>query len=180
MEKGTPWFVKLFLCLLFFPGLLLAESAQQHFPEGQRAYAAGDLEGAKAKFSLVIGLEPQHQQARNYLKMIAAAETKSGRSGVLEKQLSALIIPKVEFREATFGTALNYLRTLAEKESEGKVKVSFVVQMPAAFVETQTVTLNVTNIPFTEVLRYLGDLAGVQFVIERYAIIVKERTGKPL
>jgi hypothetical protein len=35
------------------------------------------------------------------------------------------------------------------------------------------VTLSVTNIPLTEVLKYIGSLANVQFEYEKYAVRVK-------
>ncbi len=43
-------------------------------------------------------------------------------------------------------------------------------------VAKQTVTLNLTNIPFTEVLKYVGQLTGTRFDIEKYAIVVRPAT----
>ena len=39
------------------------------------------------------------------------------------------------------------------------------------------ITLNLTNIPFTEALRYVGSLAGVAFTYDKYAIMVKPVGG---
>src|SRR5438132_12440864 len=68
------------LCAL---GLLAAQtcfgqSAQEIFTEAQRAYMAGDFATAKEKLNIVLQLQPNHQFARNYLRMIAAQEGKSG------------------------------------------------------------------------------------------------------
>jgi hypothetical protein len=81
----------------------------------------------------------------------------------------------VEFKEATLGSALDYLKQVVARVSEGKAAVNFIVQLPDDQVKTQTVTLNVTNIPFTEVLRYIGGLANVQFEYEKYAVVVKAK-----
>ena len=50
--------------------------------------------------------------------------------------------------------------------------VNFVVQLPEQQANVP-VTLNVTNVPFTEVLKYVGTLANVTFTYDRYAIMVR-------
>jgi len=96
-----------------------------------------------------------------------------------EKQLAALIIPQISFKDATLGSALDYLKKSVEKASGGKQAVNFVIQLPAEQVNTQTVTLNLSNIPFTEAVRYLGDLANATIVYDKYAIMVKPKAGAP-
>jgi hypothetical protein len=85
--------------------------------------------------------------------------------------------PADQFRDATLGSALDYLKNQAAKLSNNKVAVNFVVQLPDDVVKTRTVTLSLANVPFTEALRYLGDLAGVSFTYEKYAITVKPKAG---
>lgn len=157
---------------------LHAQTAADLMTEGQRAYSAGDMETAKAKFQLVLEVERNHKTARNYLRMIQAAEARAGVGGVLQKQLQTVVLPKVELRDTTFGATLDYLKQQTAKASDGKVNVSFVSQLPADFMNTQTVTLNLAQVPLTEVLRYVGDLAGVQFSIEKHAVVVKKK-GPP-
>jgi len=165
----------------FALGLLLicseganAQSSQQLFNEAQRAYISGDVETAKQKFTTVLEIDPSNTSARNYLRMITTQE-KSDTGEQMQNQLKALILPKVEFRDATFGSALEYMRQAASRQSGGKVSVSFVVQLPPEFKDTQKVTLNLANIPFTEALHYLCELGGVDYKIEKYAIIVKKK-----
>jgi len=169
---------------ILLAGLLLvscngafAQSSQQLSNEAQRAYLSGDVDTAKQKFKMLLEIDPSNTLARNYLRMIDASENKDG-GGQMEKQLKNLVLPKVEFREATFGSALEYMRKLAAKQSDGKVNVSFVVQLPPDFEETRKVTLNVGPIPFSEALRYLCDLAGVDFKVEKFAIIIRKKAGE--
>jgi hypothetical protein len=56
--------------------------------------------------------------------------------------------------------------------SGGKTNVSFVTQLSEEQ-KAVPVTLSVTNIPLTEVLKYIGSLANVQFEYEKYAVRVK-------
>jgi len=65
------------------------------------------------------------------------------------------------------------MKKAADKISNGKVAVSFVVEVPPDQVNSQPVTLSLTNIPFTEALRYIGGVAGLNFTYEKYAIVVR-------
>ena len=168
------------ICLLITDSSLTAAPGelQQLLTEGQAAYQKGDLATAKMDFDWVIRMDPHNKAAIGYLRMIAAQEgQRSKGGGAQEKALSGLMIPKLEFKDATLGSALDYMKKAAEKISEGKVAVSFVVQLPQEQVNTQTITLSLANVPYTEALRYIGDLASLKFTYEKYAIRVEPRTG---
>lgn len=154
-----------------------AQSAQQLINEAQRAYSSGDVETAKQKFKSALEVDPSNIAAQNYLRTILATEKTSG-GEQMEAQLKALILPKVELRDATFGSALEYLRQTANKESKSKTNVSFVVQLPPDFVETQKVTLSLNNVPFTAALHYLCELGGVDYKVEKYAVIIKKKAAE--
>ena len=174
---SIPFMKRPILCLATTLALMQPAMAQSPtVSEAQRAYVAGDYSTAKEKFKLILALEPRNQAAMNYLRMIALVEAKNGSGGSMEQQLKTLIVP-VEFKEATFGAALDYLKDQAAKISAGKVQPSFVLQ-PGVDRNT-SITLHLSGAPFTEVLRYLGELANVQFVIERYAITVKSKSITP-
>jgi hypothetical protein len=151
--------------------------AQQSVPEllnaAQQAYMRGDYETAKRQFQMVNRIDPKNPTAIGFLRRIAAEAKPS--AVTLEKQLATVVIPKVEFKEATLGSVLDYLKQVVAKTTDGKTSVNFIVQLPDDQVKTQPITLSVTNIPFTEVLRYLGGLAGVQFEYDKYAVVVKPR-----
>ena len=153
-----------------------ASSSQQLFNEAQRAYVGGDVATAAEKFKIVVELDPGNVAAKNYLRMIAAQEKKDG-SAAIEKQLKSLVLPKVEFKDATFGSALDYLKQQAAKQSDGKIKVSFVLQIPQETVDTRRATLALSDIPFTDALHYLCELAGVDYKIEKYAVIIKPKAA---
>jgi len=149
------------------------ESSQELLSQAQAAYLRGDLDTARQQFELVNRLDPRNVTAIGYLRMIKAQQAKGGGGAQIEKQLSTVIMPQVQFRDATLGAALEFLRLQVKKASNDKVAVNFVVQLPEAQAQTQTVTLNLTNVPFTEVLKYLGGVANISFVYDKYAIIVR-------
>ena len=162
-------------------GLLLAIAGgamgqtSQLLTEAQHAYLTGNVEASKEKFQSVLQRDPENITARNYLRMIAVTEKQGGGPGQLEKQLTSLVLAKVEFKEATFGSALEYLKQAVAKQTEGKTQVSFVVELPPEFFETKKVTLNLANIPFTEALRYVCELGGVEYRFGKYAIVIQPK-----
>lgn len=150
------------------------QSVQQLLTEGQKAYMSGDVETAKRYFQMVNRADPKNVTAIGFLRRIAV-EGKKGGGNTTEKQLASVVMPKVEFREATLGSVLEYLKQTLTKSTEGRVSVNFIVQRDVPV--TQPITLSVTNIPFTEVLRYIGGLADVQFEYDKYGVVVKPKNA---
>ena len=164
--------------VLLLAGLIvstLPAAAQQSslLSQAQKAYLAGDIATAKPLFEKVLADDPQNVAARNYLKAIKQAEAEAGPGAQVEKQFQALILPKIDFQEATLDSALDALRQQAAKASGGKIQPNFVVQPGVN--TSAPVTLHLTNIPFREAMRYVGNLANAEMVIDRYAIIVKPK-----
>jgi len=159
--------------LALFAEVGYAQTAQEVLTEAQRAYLRGDKDTAKAKFKLVLELDPRNTTAQNYMHMIQVQEKANTGSGAeREKQLAGVVLPRVELKDASFETTLDYLKQSAAKQ--GRNDISFVVQVPPEVAEAKKVTLNLSNIPFTEVLRYVGELTGFKFSIDKYAIVVKQ------
>jgi len=170
----------LFALLFSAAGVWAAGSdVQQFLTEGQTAYMRGDLATAKSAFSMAYQIDPRNQVAIGYLKRIKVDEASKPKGNDQERQLAALIIPQIQFRDATVGAALDYFKRAVEKQSGGRQAVNFVVQLPAEQVNTQTVTLNLTNVPFTEAVRYFAELANATVVYDKYAIMVKPKSTAP-
>ena len=129
------------------------------------------MEAAKKGFQSVVRNDPRNQVAINYLRMIQVQEAKTPKGNNQEKQLATLIIPKVEFEEATIGSAIESLSQSVAKASDGKQTVNFVVNLPED-VKLKTITLKLRNIPFTELIHYLGELGNLNFEYDKYAIKV--------
>jgi hypothetical protein len=153
-----------------------ADDVQQLLGQAQTEYLRGDLAEAKRDFQLVLQENPHNVVAANSLRMININLAKAGPSNPQEKQLSTLIVPKVEFKEATLDSVFDYLKKTAAKLSNDKIAVNIVPQLSDEQ-RSQPVTLSLSNVPFTEVMKYVGTLAKVRFVFEPYAISVKPLSG---
>ena len=147
------------------------QNPKQLVAEGKRAYMNRDFSTAREKFQKLLEIEPGNTFGLQYLRAMEIVEEKSGTGTPLAQQLKNLTIPKVEFRDATFRDALDALAG-RHREEEPRIKISFVLQIPE---ETQRkpVTLSLSNVPFLEVLRYLCDATGTQYVVETHAVVIK-------
>jgi hypothetical protein len=164
------------LSALAFAGAVYAESEQEFLTAAQVAYQKGDVATAKRNFEMVYKINPRNAVAIGFLKTIAANATKDNGAAAVERSLTALIVPQIQFKEATLGSALDFMRKKAEELSGGKQSVNFVVQ-PGVDRDGTHVTLALREIPFTEALRYMGDLANVSFEYQKYAVVVKSKGG---
>jgi hypothetical protein len=147
--------------------------------EGQAAFQRGDIQKAKEAFDMAYSLDTRNTVVVGYLRRIKEAEKTMPRSVDREKQYAAVIIPKLEFRDATLGSALDFVKRTVDKQTGGKQPISIVVQMPTEQINTLTVTLNLTNIPVTEALRYIADLVNANVIYEKYAVVIRPRAGAP-
>lgn len=155
-----------------------ADDVTDLMSDAQRTYVRGELAGAKEKFRLVLKLDPNNRTAQGYLRRITADEATQFAGKLApnstEAALKKIILEKVDFRDATLVELLEYLRQKGNQLGEGKVAVNFVCQLDEQ-AKGARVTLTLQKVPFTEVLRYIGELANVQFSFEPYAIVVKPR-----
>jgi hypothetical protein len=91
-------------------GAAFAENVQQLLTDAQTAYMRGDVENAKATFEMVSKLDPRNQTALAFLRRIQVEQAAKGGAGGVEKKFAAVIIPTIEFKEATLREALEFLR----------------------------------------------------------------------
>lgn len=156
----------------------LATDVTDLMTEAQRAYIRNDLAAAKEKFELVRKMDPSNKTAVSYLRRIVADEIQqnAGKAprNVTQEALQKFIMEKIELREASLAEALEFLKQKGNQLSGGKVAINFVLQLDDA-TQNAKITVALQRVPFSEVLRYVGDLANVQFVYEPYAIVVKPK-----
>ena len=125
----------------------------------------------------------------------AAAPAAPG-TDLLRRRLERIIIPKLEFREATVQEALDFLKKksveLDDESPPGEKGVNIVLKLPesgpavpgmepspnaklpgASVNPADTrITVSLTNIPLIEALKYVTGLANLKFKIDPYAVSV--------
>ena len=150
---------------------------QQLLKEGQTAYQKGDYESAKSAFEMVYSMDSRNITAINFLRLIKAQKPVSLKLLPIERQVAGIVIPQIQFKDATLSSAVDYLKRAVVRESGGKVAVNFVVQLPPEQTTTQTVTLSLNQVPFTEAVKYLASVANLDVEYQKFAIVLKPKDG---
>lgn len=178
-DSGMKRFPLLVQVLVLLAGSMASygQTSAQLLSQAQTEYLRGDVDSAKRDFAAVLKLDPKNPTATAYLKSIEAEARKQPQGNQTEKQLAKLIVSKVDFKDATLDSVLDFLKKTASTLSNDQVTVNFVPQIPQDKLRTIPVTLSLTNVPYLEVLRYVGSVAGVQFKFDQYAIIVAPAGG---
>lgn len=115
---------------------------------------------------------PNDEAAITYLQMIQNARL------AMEAPLQKMIVPKIEFREATLSDVLGFLHKMSGELSSDKKPVSFVFHAPPG-TTVPTVTLSLQQAPMLDVLRYLTTTTGLAYKVEPHAVIIYKPQPKP-
>ena len=157
---------------IVLPSSSKAQSASQLYTEAVQTYEAGDVAGAKQKLRLSLEIDKNFRPSATLLAKIASDEKQAGAqpTGVSAQTLSKVIVP-VEFKDTSLQTAIEILRQRISEKSGGKVEVNFVLKLPPDLANKK-ITIHLDRVPASEVMRYIGLYAGVDFKLEPYAVLV--------
>ena len=115
---------------------------------------------------------PNDEHPTSYLRQIQSARL------VMEAPLQKMIVPKVEFREATLSDVLGFLHQISGELAVDKKPVSFVFQAPPGAM-LPTVTLSLQNVPMLDLIRYITATAGLSYKIEQHAVVIYKAQPPP-
>jgi general secretion pathway protein D len=94
----------------------------------------------------------------------------------VNRKLDEIIIPRINFTDATVREAVEYLRQRSAEldldgADAGNRGVNIVLKLDAA-AASQTITIDLSNIPLREALDYITRLANLKTKIEPYAVLI--------
>lgn len=159
-------------------GKVHAQTASQVYAQAVEALNNGDVEGAKKKLQLALEVDPQFRPASALLTRIAATQRQGGAApGLPVKALARTVVP-VEFNNTTLNSAIEYIRQKVAEDSGGKLQINFAINLPPELANKK-ITLKMDHVPVPEVLRYMGEMAGVKFEQQQYAIAVTPAGDNP-
>ncbi len=90
----------------------------------------------------------------------------------IQEKLKKIIIPKVEFNNASINDAVRFLTAKTRELDQDGVGVSFLIQNDEVIPQSKNFSLNLNNVPAAEVLRYVTNLAGVKSKVEEFAVFI--------
>jgi hypothetical protein len=154
------------------------KTIQQLFRESEKLYEAQQFEEALKGFEAIVRKEPRFAHARSYAakcREAIAAGARPTRS--LEGQLAQITLDNVEFVEADLASVFEYLSLRSEELSGGKVVPNFIYKGSDEQKRKTTVTLKLRNIPLTRVIDYVGQLTGIRFTYDEFAVVASPPVG---
>jgi hypothetical protein len=92
----------------------------------------------------------------------------------LKQKLDQIILPKVEFNGATLEQALEYLRTQSrklDKSTSGEKGVKIILRLDDTPI-TESITLNVQDLPLSEAIRYVTELTQTKYRVEENSVLI--------
>jgi hypothetical protein len=158
---------------LIAPALKAGDDLHVTYEEGRAYFNAGQWDLAREKLALVAAKNPSHAPTR---AMLAQIEQKLGVDNtMLRKSYSEVIIEKIEFSDAALDEAVEAVRILSKKATNGKIIPNIIMKDPE--IGKKQVSLNLTKIPLSEVLSYLAKLAGAKLTYEKSAVMFASPAG---
>lgn len=98
----------------------------------------------------------------------------------LRHKLGQIIVPEVNFRDASPADVIEYLRDTSKKLSPDKTEINFVWQVPAD-ATLNSITLNLKKVPLADVLDYVTQLAKLKYRVDAHAVVIyKPEPEKPI
>lgn len=104
----------------------------------------------------------------------AGFSVKPAAESPLLKHASAILLPSVEFQEATVQEAVEFLRVKSNTLDDVKQGVNIVLRLPKDHPSTK-ITLSLRNVPLSEALRYVAGLAGLALHAEAHAFVLEPK-----
>ncbi len=131
------------------------------------------LAGAEIKrepFAFVVSPKQEVQAAPKHDAPKAPAPAQP--AGAALKKATAIILPKLDLRDATLSEALDFLRAKSAALDPVKKGVNLVL-MPAAKGDSAQITLSLSGVPLSEALRYIAALAGYEITADEHVITLR-------
>lgn len=98
----------------------------------------------------------------------------------LRHKLGQIIVPEVNFRDASPADVIEYLRDTSKKLSPDKTEINFVWQVPAD-ATLNSITLNLKKVPLADMLDYVTQLAKLKYRVDAHAVVIyKPEPEKPI
>ncbi len=143
------------------------------YQDGRAAFYAGQFDIAREKLAKVLAVNPNHTQSR---AMMAQIEEKLGKDNVmLRKSYEKIIIDKIEFADVELSEAILAVRMKVKAVTQDKVIPNIILKTPE--IGKKTVSLNLSNMPLSEVLNYLAQVAGVRISYDTAAVLFTSPAG---
>jgi len=167
------WILIVFtLGMLTFPLHAQVSAGETFYLDATKLYEKAKYAEALQQLNYALEAEPGNVRAKALQRTILRQHSSSLNSAAEEAKMSQYLLPEVKVTDASVTTVLEYLRAAAMQASGGEFKPNFVVRGSGAALDKR-ITIDLQGVPFMEALRYICQMAGLEFRVERHAIVIE-------
>ncbi len=169
---GIAWFAACGMILA--TPILVAQGTQENaFTKGVELFNQEKYAEALVLFEQVLQVRPSFVYARSYASQCRLALAKGPQQkNDLEARLARVIIPEVNFSDASLGDVLDYLSSRTQEITQGATTVNFIFMGTTELRSETQITLNLRNIPVTEVIKYVAQMSKMTLRYEPNAVVI--------
>lgn len=143
------------------------------FEEGRKLYYEKKYDAAEQRLQIVAGRYPHHQATVKLLTAIRL-ERQNDPAVAIRRKLDSIVLPRVNFRDAVMGNALDFVREeLRRLDREGK-GVNIVVNLSDE-IKQRKITLDLIDVTASEVLKYMAEVGGFEVRVDRSIVYVASK-----
>lgn len=174
MKTKTPSSLAAAITLLVLGTLPVhANDLNAIYEQGRAYYNAGQFELAREKLAIVAAKSPNHVPTRAMLAQIN--QSLGANNATLRNSYEKIIIEKVDFDKVLLSEAIEAVRILTRKATDQKVTPNIILKSPE--LSDRPISIQLTNVPLTEVLNYLAQLTGSKLVYDKTAVLFTSQAG---
>lgn len=140
------------------------------FEEARTLAAQSKYDEAERQLQLVLSKYPHHQASVKLMSYIRTARERDP-SVAVRRKLSSIEIPRVNFRDALVENAIEFVRQELRRLDPEKKGVNIVVNLPSE-VKQRTVTLDLIDVSAAEVLKYMAEVGGFVYRVDRSVVFI--------
>ncbi|TLD72718.1 hypothetical protein FEM03_01180 [Phragmitibacter flavus] len=148
-----------------------AQNLQALYEEGRALYNAGHMEQAREKLRVVAARNPDHVPTRAMLAQIQ--QILGVDNTTLKNSYDKIIIEKIEFDNVALNEAIEAVRFYTRKATDQKITPNIILK--SGDLGNRPVSINLSNVPLTEVLNYLAQLSGTKLTYDKNAAMFSEK-----
>jgi hypothetical protein len=148
------------------------------FNQARAAAAQRDYGDAEEKVLAALEINPNHPGSIALLHQLRQSAPKAD---IIGSKYKSVIIPIVEFKDATVQSCFEYLKTQTAAVTQGKTQINFVYNLPEDM-KQKRISMRLKSVPLATAIDYMTQLAGAEKRLEKYAVVIAEpgRASGPL
>ena len=137
----------------------------------------GKVTVAEQNLRAILKVQPNHPQARYQLSNLIANRDKIA-SRARQISMNQTTIAEIDYSDASVSECLESLTALINEKTQKNFTPNFVVKDPNNLLKDKRITLKLSNVPASQVLKYINSSSNSKAVYEEHAIVITPTSTK--